>query len=503
MLVSEELAEKMYSKEGFLYKNFTFLFQNALWHKSMPSGFAICPYFWLSLVGILFRYFIHCPVKYVVKPAWKGCKRLASMSFHGLSFLTCGGLKKFDRGVNWCGVKIGFPGTNDVGLPTSILSLGSLCIISGIILFQYIAGFYGWVLSFGVAGFTIPLIVSSVLLVGLVVSAVLSVKQHKCSNHHFIYPLGLLILTTVLSLIYTPYAIPGMFGALWGFLCAIFSVIATLVVAICTGIFWFVESIWLCILLAMPTLLELAPILAIVLGILLFAAVVGLAIEKWLPAYTAFPKPVENKVCWREAWIQVLIKACHTGSRNRMILRHFDNISDKDHASKTYICDRVYREYVIATFSDELDVLEKCQPRPNRDCFCDNVVGLEVYEIVKSIGEKHPNFLEIRKALYDISDKLDEDYYSSEEDAVKKFVAPLVKSYKDDLALMSKIKRFENRCERYTKNWARVETLCSKVCASAKPIVEKSKTVGQWFKLGWKILVKSKKEVCPWKQFHD
>ena len=58
-LVSLNTVNRWYRKDSWVYKNFAYLFQNALWQKRVPSGFSLCPYFWLALFSMtFFRLFI-------------------------------------------------------------------------------------------------------------------------------------------------------------------------------------------------------------------------------------------------------------------------------------------------------------------------------------------------------------------------------------------------------------------------------------------------------------
>lgn len=57
MLVSENIVRQWYRKDSWVYRNFEYLFKNPLWSKEPPTGFSVCPYFWLSL----FSFFIFRP----------------------------------------------------------------------------------------------------------------------------------------------------------------------------------------------------------------------------------------------------------------------------------------------------------------------------------------------------------------------------------------------------------------------------------------------------------
>lgn len=51
MLVKEEIVDSWYNKNSKVYKHFSFLFVNPLWAKPVPTGFSVCPYFWLAVVS--------------------------------------------------------------------------------------------------------------------------------------------------------------------------------------------------------------------------------------------------------------------------------------------------------------------------------------------------------------------------------------------------------------------------------------------------------------------
>jgi len=62
MLVSSNIVNRWYQKDHWIYKQFSFLFNNPLYQKKIPGGFSVCPYFWLSL----FSFFIGRPTIYLL-----------------------------------------------------------------------------------------------------------------------------------------------------------------------------------------------------------------------------------------------------------------------------------------------------------------------------------------------------------------------------------------------------------------------------------------------------
>jgi len=59
-LVSLNTIDRWYRKDSWVYRAFTYLFQNQLWDLDVPSGFSLCPYFWLALFSLtFFRVFVY------------------------------------------------------------------------------------------------------------------------------------------------------------------------------------------------------------------------------------------------------------------------------------------------------------------------------------------------------------------------------------------------------------------------------------------------------------
>jgi hypothetical protein len=72
MLVKRSIVERWYQTDSWVYKNFSYLFQNPLWQKTVPNGFSVCPYFWLNLFSLLlFRPLFVYPITYVFLPIIK------------------------------------------------------------------------------------------------------------------------------------------------------------------------------------------------------------------------------------------------------------------------------------------------------------------------------------------------------------------------------------------------------------------------------------------------
>jgi hypothetical protein len=67
MLISEKLVKEWYKKNSLVYKNFAYIFRNPLWKKSVPNGFSVCPYFWLSMIVGTFMFCAFVPGVMFVK----------------------------------------------------------------------------------------------------------------------------------------------------------------------------------------------------------------------------------------------------------------------------------------------------------------------------------------------------------------------------------------------------------------------------------------------------
>jgi len=72
MLVKRSIVEKWYQTDSWVYKNFSYLFQNPLWCKKVPQGFSVCPYFWMSMFSMLiFRPLFVFPIRNLIVPTMK------------------------------------------------------------------------------------------------------------------------------------------------------------------------------------------------------------------------------------------------------------------------------------------------------------------------------------------------------------------------------------------------------------------------------------------------
>lgn len=58
-LVPIDTIKTWYRTDSWVYRHFSYLFTNPLWKKRVPSGFSVCPFFWLALFSLfVFRPFV-------------------------------------------------------------------------------------------------------------------------------------------------------------------------------------------------------------------------------------------------------------------------------------------------------------------------------------------------------------------------------------------------------------------------------------------------------------
>jgi len=80
-LVSETCVKEWFKKDSWVYKNFAYLFHNPLWDKNVPSGFSLCPYFWLAMISLFVMRPIIVPVCLGVGLLIKGLMKIGGVPF--------------------------------------------------------------------------------------------------------------------------------------------------------------------------------------------------------------------------------------------------------------------------------------------------------------------------------------------------------------------------------------------------------------------------------------
>lgn len=73
MLVDEKIVKEWYRKDSWMFRQFSFLFQNPLWTKKIPNGFSVCPYFWFSMAAFFLLRPFCWVMTHVGAPILKAC----------------------------------------------------------------------------------------------------------------------------------------------------------------------------------------------------------------------------------------------------------------------------------------------------------------------------------------------------------------------------------------------------------------------------------------------
>lgn len=207
MLVPEQIVERWYHRDHFIYKNFAFLFSNKLWDGNIPNGFSVCPYFWMSMFSFcVFRPFIY-PLL-----------RIAN-------FVSIGPIKKYD---SWFCDKTG--AKNGSGILTAILA-SMLLFGVGTALHAFFTSIYAFVPELWYA--------IGMGSVGIVTSFIVSAseqKHPKCNARVYVWLWGLIALG--LGIFLFPTSFVEVMGGLWWFVSGIFELLWFL-------IYWMFKGLWM------------------------------------------------------------------------------------------------------------------------------------------------------------------------------------------------------------------------------------------------------------------
>lgn len=510
MLVSEELANKMYSKSGFLYKNFTILFQNALWHKSMPSGFAICPFFWLSLIGAIFRVLIHWPVEYLIKPICKGVFTCVKLAVSGLNKGTAGLMHLIDNQIRRVYQKI-FPSQDfDDGICSAITAIIFGCSVGLWFLVKFLAGIVMGIFATGIAGYIIPLATIPILVGMFVFMGLLKFKYHKCEKNHFVYPLALLLALIGVSVVFTPYAIPAIGAAIGGFIVSLVGAICACIMGILSGAWWCIESIGMGFGLMWPSIVELAPTAGLIVGIVASFGLVGLGLDKFMQSRPAGEvetvDPNAPKPWWRSQWESLFAYQMAMNISDSEILNRFRTVHKKDKATILYIKSVVAKRFVrtCPPLVRRIDSLGVIRPVINVRYIETRPDERRMFKLGKVNGQLVAK-LDVGDAskAYDLIDEAEDLIIFKKDDGIYAILETFSEEYEKDEKVAAMLERFAGRVEKLNTMFVAVEVICSKACAVGRPIRKKASLVGEWCKLGWDTAWKKKKDVCPWKTFHD
>lgn len=154
MLVKKSIVEKWYQTDSWVYKNFAYLFQNPLWDNNIPSGFSVCPYFWLNIFSLfIFRPFVVFPLNYLIIPLikWIGSPAVKFDKFLGKLF-------RLDSNNKGAGI----------GILLVLFILLAIVIFLGIAAVQGLMQFYPYITSSSLGTFSFWSITSFISLWGVI-----------------------------------------------------------------------------------------------------------------------------------------------------------------------------------------------------------------------------------------------------------------------------------------------------------------------------------------------
>jgi hypothetical protein len=487
MLVSQETADKMYNKNGKLYKSFALLFSNSIWNKSVPNGFPICPYFWMSLFSmVLFVPFIEMPVKYVVKPLSRGLWKLFMYCIIAPISAMC---TKCNVPLNERGAKL---------LANSILA------IWGLSLYTLLSA---TVIQTGIAGFITPFYLLHALFIGLFVAEYYNFSDHSNFKQHWIYPALFIVGAIIISTIFTPYAIPALFSGTWLAISSLVGLFITVVAYFAVLAFDVAVIVfsW-----AGGQLSDLLPVILLGAGGIAILSVLGYIAERYL--YNVDAVAAQNqKRDYSHLWTQLFFDITKNEVRiDEVVFQMIKNkvVTHGEPAILTnYKVKIVLHDIVKKYYKHYIKELEHINPartklyesRKKSSHFYANsddeaIIGKEAVEILS----KAQNVLDLLYTItWDISDKKDNEIFKK---SVKQSCEKLLNTTEYVNEMNSIKKKIESKSERRKMIEEQCESFCNKVVV---PIQNKAKFVKSWFALGWSLVKKKKSEACPYFTFKD
>lgn len=487
MLVSQELADKMYSKSGFLYKSFARLFKNSLWQKSVPGGFSICPFFWLSLLSLMvFTPFIHLPVKLLVKPIFRIFKTLCKL-------IMVGPLVALD---NFIISKVNNQGDRGTGVALGIIFLG--VVIGYVLTTQAVIGT-------GLAGFIIPFIaIQGLLLMGFI-SHVYKFNRHANKALHWIYPALFCMALIAASLIWAPYTIPALFSgiaaiiiALYNAVVGIIGIIVYLVVLVST---WLAAT-------AVDIFVIVKPVLPLLLTIGGSLMALGWIIEKY---FTEFESKKDHTEAWKDHIAYKLLDINGYGTTDSIQFRHavvsFSDIKTPTKSLAKYVNIRMAYLLTESYFGAFFEKVKNINPTSISNYgktkkydleFTSEYVGVLTPELYKE-------YTEICSELYEDLDKF--EYNSERSEKLSGLISDYDKVLEAEVYVTDQIRNYKIKVKNESKRQAAIDEWCENFCNRVTKVIDPVKTklslVKQWMSLGWSLLKDRKKNVCPYFTFKD
>ena len=123
--VPKTKIDEWFDESSWVFKGFSYLFQNPLWKKDVPGGFSLCPYYWLALFSI-------CIFRPIIVPLGLFAR-----------MITVGPIVVVDNVFEKAGRKCFKAKENDSALGYGVLFLiiHSIFIVAWVVFFQWLYGF--------------------------------------------------------------------------------------------------------------------------------------------------------------------------------------------------------------------------------------------------------------------------------------------------------------------------------------------------------------------------
>lgn len=463
MLVPEQIVERWYHRDHFIYKNFAFLFQNKLWDSNVPNGFSVCPYFWMSMFSFcFFRPFIY--------PAL----RIAN-------FFSVGPLKKYD---NWFGSKLGAkPGAGII-----LLFLGSILLfLIGSGLHAFLTSAYAFVPEFWYA-----VAASGVGMFTFVAVGAAEEKHPNCNARVYVWLWGLVALG--LGIFLFPSSFVSVMSGLWWFVLGIFELLWFLV-------YWVFRGIWLGIVWLASWGVEYRVGLYWFAGFFTLANVINYVVlrnfDKWFP-YKKVDRPINTFSSRRNMLLRYY--RIYSKYKRCLLNRIFsDTEFSRGHSIDNYIFEEVLFSFVMSKLqemsSKEFDYSVKDMER--------HVEYLDQgYIIEKILGRINTDTEEGLKEYDMYTGLLTSDFNFPENEAKFDKVAKKVLEhcYQQKLEAVQRSKKMDALCQKFTKSLGWIFVPFQKIWKVVKVIWTNLVTFFAYMK----ILIKAKKQkACPYIMFKD
>ena len=498
MFVKKSIVEKWYQRDSLVYRNFSYLFVNALWEKRIPQGFTVCPYFWMSMFSLLiFRPFFVAPIKYIILPI---------LHFFGKPALA---VDEFLFGV----AKRNFGDTYGNYFKGSGFFIGflSLTIMLGMFLILIVLGSKAVALYIALSTTALGLFVfysaaSFLSLFGVIAIHKVFTKT-KCKTMYY------LLVWAVLFVIASFVVVPTE-------TMAILSIVATSIgqaivnVAIVVGhstawaVYGLVSLAWA----GLKIVFLWKPIPALLMpwwGFLVILTIMGWVSDKLFKYFdrkyvsnVRQTNPQELFDTYRSAWIKTFIRILMTHPRwknNRVLSDHLN-----DHC--TYKAALNYRQTLLheafeTMWKNELDKLQQKYP----------IIEKEMWGFIER-AEEYPTDRRFDIIRYNLSET-NPDFPKMDVDVFITILVDKINNHTGVKSLALHYRELENRADKKAEakktSWSHVTCLrvTGEIANTVKSVGRGIKTLGvqtaTLFAYLWMLIKATKQGACPYFQFTD